>query len=101
LWNGGSYYEAFRTRGVLELKEYGSWEERAGLKEVSGVVIARDSTDIDGYYCFRNVEPGEYMVHKLCPSGTTELLYVYAGPILAQADHTYWVEMDPYYGCTR
>ena len=99
LWNGGSYYDEFRVRGVVELKVYGDWYEWAGVKYSEGTVLARDNTDLDGYYCFRNLEPGEYMVRKDCPAGTKELMGVYRGPILAQAGQTKWVELDPYSVC--
>jgi hypothetical protein len=99
-WNGTSYYEKFRVRGVVELKVYGDWLEIAGVKYSEGTVIARDSTDFDGYYCFRNIEPGEYMVEKSCPAGTKALMKAFIGSILAKANQTYWVEMDPYTVCT-
>lgn len=100
LWNGTSYYDELHVRGVLELKVYGDWLEIAGVKKVSGSVLARDSIDFDGYYCFRNIEPGEYMVRKDCPAGTKELTGVFRGPILAVAGKTYWVTFDPYSVCT-
>jgi hypothetical protein len=98
-WNGASWYETLRTIGVLEVLVYGDWLEMAGVKYVDGTVVARDSIDIDGYFCLRNLEPGEYMVQKKCPAGTTELLYVLYGPILARADQTCWVDVDPYDNC--
>jgi hypothetical protein len=101
VWNGESYYETFRTRGMMELYPHGSWIEIAGVKYDEGTIIARDSTDFDGYFCFRNLEPGEYEVQKECPAGTRELMNVFIGPILARADQTKWVEMDPYDICTK
>ena len=99
VWNGESYYDEFRVRGVVEILVYGDWLEIAGVKYVEGTVLARDNTDLDGYFCFRNLEPGEYMIRKECPSGTTEMLYVLYGPILAQAGQTKWVDVDPYNVC--
>lgn len=98
-WNGESWYETFRTLGVLDVKVFGDWLEIAGKTYVSGTVLARDSIDIDGYFCFRNLEPGEYMVSKWCPAGTKNA-QGYAGPILARAGQTYWVEADLYRYCT-
>jgi hypothetical protein len=98
-WNGASWYETFRTIGVLQVQVYGDWLEIAGKKYVSGTVLARDSTDIDGYFCIRNLEPGEYMVGKWCPAGTESGVVPY-GPILLQAGQTKWVEVDPYLSCT-
>ena len=98
-WNGESYYDEFRVRGVVEMLVYGDWLEIEGVKYTEGTVLGRDSTDIDGYFCFRNVEPEEYMVRKKCPAGTKELMYVLYGPILAQAGQTKWVDVDPYTVC--
>jgi len=99
-WNGASWYETFRSGGVLELYPHGSWDEIAGVKYLEGEIIARDSIDLDGYYCFRNLEPGEYEVQKHCPDDSNKPhTYMYIGPILAVANQTYWVEMDPYSVC--
>lgn len=99
LWNDESWYQTFRTVGVLEILVYGDWLEIAGVKYTEGTVLGRDNTDLDGYFCFRNIEPGEYMVRKQCPSGTTEMMYVIYGPILAQAGQTKWANVDPYDIC--
>gem|GEM_PF-5153309 len=99
-WNGESYYDEFRVRGVVEMLVYGDWLEIAGQLQVEGTVLARDSTDFDGYFCIRNLQPGEYMVSKACPAGTKDYSVVYFGPILARAGQTKWVEIDPYRYCT-
>jgi hypothetical protein len=98
-WNGASWYETFRSGGALWVSVYGDWLEIAGKRYVDGTVLARDSTDIDGYFCLRNLEPGEYVLGKYCPAGTKNGAVPY-GPILAKADQTYWVDVDPYLPCT-
>lgn len=98
-WNGESWYGTFHVGGVLNVKTYGDWLEIAGVTYTSGTVLARDSIDLDGYYCFRNLEPGEYMVSKSCPPGSRELTNVVYGPIPAEANQTYWIPFDPYNVC--
>ncbi len=39
------------------------------LKDADGNEIARTTTDSNGYYEFRNVKPGEYMIYEVQPEG--------------------------------
>lgn len=98
LWNEGSWVDEFGTRAILDLYPTGSHEDIAGLKYLEGVRAAKTTADIDGNFCFRNIEPGEYFISRGCPN--VAYLGVYINVTVTEGE-TYWLSFDPHGTCTN
>lgn len=87
--------DEFHTRASLSLYPAGSFYEMGGIKYLGGAITARTTADLDGNFCFRNIEPGEYLIQRECP---TTYSGVYFNVTVTEGE-TYWRAFDPYDTC--
>lgn len=93
LWNGQSWFPLFGKEAKVELYP----PEAFGEGFVIGGSISKTHADEEGYFCFEDIEPGvEYYITVECPNRPGIVTY---GPIDVRANHTFWLELDPYLTC--
>ncbi len=99
-WNGKSWQVEQGTRAGVQLFTRDGFDYLFGLFVQVGSPVKRGSADTDGYFLFKNIEPGYYYVRVYCPPGASYDWMVY-GPVEVVANQTTSIgEIDPYDTCT-
>ena len=100
VWNGKPWGDEFSTRAILKLYPPDAYTNLSGVLYLTGSSTAVTTADLDGNFCFHDLEPGTYCVQRDCPPGSssgTLVLWL----ITVVEGQTYWREFDPYDICTH
>lgn len=97
-WGGKSWRLEHGKQARVDLFTRDAFQLIGDLLYQQDAPVKRGAADTEGYFLFKNIEPGYYYVLVYCPGALRGQVY---GPIEVVADDTNNMgEIDPIDGCT-
>ncbi|MGB2800476.1 MAG: hypothetical protein WBC55_05915 [Dehalococcoidia bacterium] len=100
-WDGKSWRLEHGKQAGVQLFTKDAYQELGEYWTQIGAPEKRGAADVEGYFLFKNIDPGLYLVKVKCPT-TSKFGGILYGPVEVTADETTSMgEIDPFDDCTR